>query len=721
MKTNRLLNFILFFMLIALAGLSSYYYQLANRKNLTSVDESTQEVTVSIKSFDELPKDEREKYIKKDEIDSYGNYLTPKSYAENFDIGDMDEPVSEDINELKMQFRTLRAQNKLLYDDNVDLVAKNLEIAQMLNSKNSDTADMEAKDQNIQKKLQIKIDELNRELNETKDQFIKQKHELENKNTEIENDLMEQIKTLKVKLQANNEQNELNLKQNLQHYKETTDRLLKTADEDIAKLKNENERLRSENDLKNSEIERIKVENSAEILNIKNGYSENIDALKNEYDKQKFEYESKISSKQMELEDLKSSNEIQVTKLNKEIINIKNSLNEAKENEKKATSLSEVLSEKFNEQNTTIASLKDDLQRQRDSFTNDISKAYNLYKNDVLSLKSQLDNANSMLNQKENEYQKNIYELKEQNSKKDSELKVKDSNITALNESFLEAKKQLENQSEIVKKNAQNYKILNDKITLLTNQNITISKGYQSRISKLQDELSLAIKSSRELNITLAKKDDDIKILEQKFNKLKNESIATIESQKNENLKLKNENMDLNKYAKLGKSSGVVKSELDVAKKQLSEVIVEKEYFESENENLKKIIQLNFKSEVPKKVVFIASIECDDMAINSDEPTAICRHRVAEFLQRYNSNYIFEVVPIVSRVNFIATSKIAQSLPKDELEKINSYANYGVGRQRAKVAGELIKFEFGDFSRISYSNDITLSKSKQGFIIKVYR
>ena len=219
----------------------------------------------------------------------------------------------------------------------------------------------------------------------------------------------------------------------------------------------------------------------------------------------------------------------------------------------------------------------------------------------------------------------------------------------------------------------------------------------------------------------MVRKDEDIRAWSDKFEKLKNESSSAIQKEKNQNAKLLKQNEELDKYAKLGQNNAEIKGELDTARKRLDEMINEKEYFESENENLKKIIQLNFRSEVPKKVVFIASIECDDMAINSNSPTAICRHRVAEFLQRYNSNYIYEIVPIVSRINFIATSKVAKTLPKDELDKITAYANYGVGKERSKVGGELVRDEFGDFSRISYSNDIILSQNKQGFIIKVYR
>lgn len=47
--------------------------------------------------------------------------------------------------------------------------------------------------------------------------------------------------------------------------------------------------------------------------------------------------------------------------------------------------------------------------------------------------------------------------------------------------------------------------------------------------------------------------------------------------------------------------------------------------------------------------------------------------------------------------------------------------NYGVGKERAMAAAELIKDEFGDFARISFSSEVIVRDVTRGFVIKVYR
>ena len=683
-------------MTATIIGLGGYYYHIAISKGEPAQSaKQDKEIAVAMHSFEELPEAEREKYVKKDELDSFGNYLTPKSYAENFDIGTMDEPLADDIGELKTQIRTLKAQNKLLYDDNVDLVAKNLEIAQMLGLQKEDAKQKELGERS-------KIEELDKRFEDAA---------AENKN------FIERISSLESELEREKKNFDAKIKEKEEKYASDYAALQKSSDENLAELKELSEKLKSENELKNSEIERVKAEVDAQVLSVKNRYEEDVDKLKKLHEKQKFEYENKANEKQTELDRLKSSSDLQISKLEGEMNSLNINLKEAKDAAVAATSKEEKLNELLRDQNITIANLRGELQRQRDGFKKDISKAYELYKNDVTALRIKLEQADADFSSNE----KKLSELTALNDEKDKKLKIKDENLSKTADLLRKANESLQSELENGKKNAQNYKILNDKITALTNANITLAKEYQAKTLKLQTELESAVKSAHDLNLSLVRKDEDIRAWSDKFEKLKNESSSAIQNEKNQNAKLLKQNEELDKYAKLGQNNAEIKGELDTARKRLDEMINEKEYFESENENLKKIIQFNFRSEVPKKVVFIASIECDDMAINSNSPTAICRHRVAEFLQRYNSNYIYEIVPIVSRINFIATSKVAKTLPKDELDKITAYANYGVGKERSKVGGELVRDEFGDFSRISYSNDIILSQNKQGFIIKVYR
>ena len=300
-------------------------------------------------------------------------------------------------------------------------------------------------------------------------------------------------------------------------------------------------------------------------------------------------------------------------------------------------------------------------------------------KNEADKLKNLLENERQEAERNVTELKGKIYELEDQISQKDSSLQSAEAKVAELSESLNIQKELLADEIAASKKNIQNYKILNNKITALVEGNIKAAKENKEQIDAL--------------NKLLAQKDEELSALKKQTQK---------------------DPENTNELAKAG-------TQKNLAKGEIAHIMAKNEELMSENENLKKIIQLNFRAEVPKKVVFIASVECADMSAGSDRPTQVCKNKVSDFLQSYNSNYYFEITPIVSRGNFIATSKAAKAIPQDELEKIDSYANFGIGKERAKVAGEMIKDEFGDFSRISYSNDIVTSEDKQGFIIKVYR
>lgn len=241
-------------------------------------------------------------------------------------------------------------------------------------------------------------------------------------------------------------------------------------------------------------------------------------------------------------------------------------------------------------------------------------------------------------------------------------------------------------------KDMQNYKILNSKITSLTYENNQARQSFENALAQIEQ------KEAR-----IAQLEAEISAIKSENQNLKNES---------ENLKSSLKQRDENSSLKLSDTAG---------KKQILSLLQENEQLVSENEKLKKIIQLNFKSEVPKKLVFISSVRCEDMSVGSVKLTSDCKSRVGRFLQLYSSNYIFEITPIVSRANSIIALKNTDKISKTDLEKIDRYINSGIGKERASIAGGLIKEEFGEFARISYSNDVLTTPDKQGFIIKAYR
>ena len=626
-------------------------------------NQSAKQLAVQVMNVEELPKDELAQ-AKDDKNLTPQNRISPNLIDEkNLDANDTDVPVLGNESELKEQIRVLRAQNKLLYDDNLDLVGKNLEITNQLNEQK---AELEARRKqaagaNDKQRLSA-IDELNKKLAKAQEQNEKNKNLEQNLTS-----LRAEIKNLKAQLEKkqsefdkssaktqNENQNALKrlefqndaLKNEAQTSKAKFENELKTATAEAAKLKNENARLMSEIGLKDSEIKRVSSEFNAQILSLQSSNKNQISSLEKELNAGK----RKITELEVSLE-------------------IANKKAESKDNLKAVN----------DELNTANSELNAKIEKQSQDFEKESQKLLA----QIDALKIELENARQNAISAQNDYQAKIDELVEQSAKKDELLQKSDAKISELNESLIAQKELLADEIAAGKKNIQNYKILNNKITTLVDENLKSNESFKEQINELTNQI--------------AKKDEEIA-------ELKKQAL--------------NEAQNLNQTKEnLAKTS----AQRNLAKGEVAQIMAKNEELMSENENLKKIIQLNFRAEVPKKVVFIASVECTDMSAGSDKPTQTCKNKVSDFLQSYNSNYYFEITPIVSRGNFIATSKVAKTIPQDELEKIDSYANFGIGKERAKVAGELIKDEFGDFSRISYSNDIITSEDKQGFIIKVYR
>ena len=625
------------------------------------------ELAVQIMNVEEAPKNESVSTVGEKNLTNQSQVLSQEKYTRNVDLNDTDAPILGDEAELKEQIRVLRAQNRLLYDDNVDLVDKNLEILNLLSSQKAEleTRRKQAASANDKQRLSM-IDELNKKLAKAQEENEKNKNleqnltslreeikslksELEKKQSELDKSSAktqsENQNTLK-RLEAQNDE----LKNEALTSKAKFESELRAVNEEVAKLKSENARLANELALKDSEIKRIASEYNAQALNAQNLSKNRIAALEKEQDADK----KKISELEASLENA----------------------NKKAESKAKLKAINDEL-------NATNKELVAKLEKEKQGFEKEIEQNEAIYKTELEKLKNQIGNERQETEQNVAELKSKIYELENQISQKDSSLQSAEAKVAELNESLNIQKELLADEIAAGKKNIQNYKILNNKITTLVENNIKTAKENKEQLDALNELLT---QKDAELATLRKQIQDGAKDLSDT-----KENLAKTSTQKN------------------------------IAKGEIAQILTKNEELMSENENLKKIIQLNFKAEVPKKVVFIASVECSDMSAGSDRPTKVCKNKVSDFLQSYNSNYYFEITPIVSRGNFIATSKAAKVIPQEELEKIDSYANFGIGKERAKVAGEMIKDEFGDFSRISYSNDIITSQDKQGFIIKVYR
>lgn len=652
---QTLLNSLSFFILGALVTTSGYFLYLNLQKNSAVKTTEQREVAVQVLSFEELPKDEQAKYVKKEEL----------ANSNSKDSRRLIEQYAQEIDDLEKELRDAQMQS-------------------MQNSRIAATKITALQNEVDILKEQLGKTDANATSSAASNKPIVSKSEFER---------------IRANLQAE----------------------IKSAKAEISKLKDENGKLKDGISLKESEIKRVISEQEAKILKAKNLNQDELDKLALQMDAKKSEFEKIIRQKDDEILAIKKDADSVATKLKDRSSEFEEKFNATSGELKKLSEEYAKFKAENSEQTSHIQNLKAKFEREKESLEKDIVSMSSLYKNEVEKLKTQLQKSVSESAALKNELEAKVKDLSEQNIKKSEQLEVNESNITYLKEQLSEANSKLEEEILNNKKSIQNYKILNDKITLLIQSNIQIDKDAKEQVSIAKKAMQEYKKAADEVDEKIAKKDAQIKALSDEFEAYKQASKSELEAKKEDNAKLTKEGKELKNLADIGKKHVAIKEELDLTKKRLGELLEDSEYLSNENENLRKIIQLNFKSEVPKKVVFIASVECDDMGVGSDKPTITCINKVSEFLQRYNSNYYFEITPIVSQGNFIATSKIAKLVPKNELERINTYANFGIGRERAKTAGNLIRDEFGDFSRISYSSEIITSSTKQGFVIKVYR
>ena len=274
---------------------------------------------------------------------------------------------------------------------------------------------------------------------------------------------------------------------------------------------------------------------------------------------------------------------------------------------------------------------------------------------------------------------------------KDASIKNLENNVTELNAKLTAKQNELEMQRRTLKIDMQNYEILRQQINMLEKKIVDTSlmfmdsnKSGVKNLIALQNELDAARSALNESNKTIQRL-----------------------------------NLKINQLSSSG-SKEQVNAQIVELQKDIEQNLNRQDELENENVNLKTILQATTKPETPTKLVLISSLQCDDMDAK-DKISIMCKNRVSEFLQRFNSNYIYEIIPIVDKRNFVIPSSIAQGIKKDDLGRLNNYVNYGVGKERAMAAAELIKDEFGDFARISFSSEVIVRDVTRGFVIKVYR
>ncbi|MGG7048158.1 MULTISPECIES: hypothetical protein [unclassified Campylobacter] len=633
--------------------------------------------------FSDLPQAEKERYINKDDLYEYGGYITPKSYSENF-------AVSEDNGTSILE---LLSQNKALVADNIDLGEKNLALIEklegikaeleyqksMLNAKNEELLNRQESQhyENIQR--------LTKELNEVQKEGINSISNYEKRIAILENEM--------VKFRLDVDRNQSNEREAFAEF-------IRQSDENQTTLKRQNFELNNDIQAKKLELSTINTELNALKTQLQNQQTEletmqinankSIKDIQDGFVMQKTTLEDELSRKSNKIIDLEN----EIGALKKELnasINLANITKTMFENvEKKSKELDSTLVGLLSE-NLDFNKTKKELELISQNLMSEQNKTKSLNKiiSELSSENKELNGTIEIKNDTIAELMKSVNDLKNIVDIKNTNIRNLEGNATIVKDELISAKSELKKLEKSTKVDARNYEILN------------------LQIAALKKELS---------NF---KKDESVKI---------NESIKELEEQLRKNQALLNENnktiesltLQISKTSKDAMSSAEYYKRIEELTQDIEASLNNQDRLEDENANLRAILQTQTKPEVPKKLVFVEKFECLDMDMQNT-PSQMCKNRLSEFLQRYNSNYIYEIVPIVDEKSFAMPYDAKKMLKKDELNTLNKYVNYGVGKERAMVAASLIRDEFGDFARISISSEIVLRSSSRGFIIKAYR
>ncbi|ASM36914.1 hypothetical protein [Campylobacter sputorum] len=712
--------------------------------------------------FSDLPLSIQKDYINKNDLSEYGDYITPYSYALNFEINSNDGEVVGSNDELKAQIIALRNHNKLLYIDNIDLANKNWEAILRLRDQKKDMENekKEFLDKNLKLLRQAQdqhyknIDELTKRLNDVQLSSMQNSKIYEQKIVELKNKIEIAQKILRDKevefsqklsnITSKEKQNNSSLSQKNSYLLEQLEELksknaqnLELLAKQAKEINKQKLELKQTIDLKDTQINDILSKHTMSIADLEKKNKIDLSDLRTEFEKQKDKFIKDLESKEEEIKNLgkialeeKQSYTNQISGLEDRLAKtlVENKNLKDKSLEKKYLSM-------LREQNLTISNLQNELKKIND-------------KNESLII-----------------------------SNLEERIKLKDNQILSLNQKMDKFKDDNKTTKGIIDKN---YKLLNEKIASLQNEKTSLQNSLNATINKLNDEIknlkeensAKALNSNLALNYGLKtrKYEDKIKTLTQKLNDIKDEKQNSINLKK-ENDKLKAKLENLNKTKKGNFEIEVIKSDKDslalkeknqellsdinklknqllnsekllldvineneklrinrISSTQTSDIIAKYEKslqsikeLEIENGKLRHDILSLDKNSIekiaPKKAVNIDSISCEDLN-SKNQPSVMCKNLVSEFLQKYNSNFSFVVIPINSSSSVKAVS---QKLRNSGISNADKISNYALGYEKAEVGAGLIRDEFGDFSRISYANEIITKPNKQGFVIKVYR
>ncbi len=691
-------------------------------------------------SFSDLPKEIQKKYINRDnfKLNQEETKVDMVFDNEGNPIVDGEENLRNIIKNLQDRISYLENENMVLATDKSEL----LKIVEYEKSKNS-TEQKSLLSNNLEK------------INEAEKQHYQNISEL----TRKINDLHKENIDLSQKLNQKEES-----------YKNSIEAMKKQIDEEKKALSD-----------REKEMDSMYQEKVASINGLSKSKQQQINELQN---KLKSQYSSsvvklgkkdqRISLLQNKINDLMIEKNSILTKNSQEIMKLE------REHSKKLQEFNKIVKNSTHESDLIKEEYKKTSERVKKKYTNllktktdEIDKLKQKLEKERQNSVMILSNSEQAIMEKEKMLDKRVTTIKEQNRVKVEELKRKIADLENELKSVENSKKivslELKNKEKKIlldndkilqlqdkikmfeykkrnidtevntlvlkneKKHNKNYKILNEKIALLELEAKSIidnNKKVLSTLSNEKIELIDKLNSAREEN---TKKENEI-------DKLK-KNIELIEKKKDE-LELSEQD----KLSSIRKSFDNLKATVSLKEKeyvnaiyQLKSLLKEKEdklklrekdklklgKYIREITALKKTIKKLDSNKRSSKLKQLGKVECSDMVSGNFKISPTCKAKVDKFLSKYNDTYYFEVIPIVGTGGFASLNKVQRDkrlgIPDSEIKRLTRLSNIGLGRDRAKEGGWLIREKFGDNVNISYTVYSIKSKDKRGFVIRVYR
>lgn len=454
--------------------------------------------------FENLPKNEQEKYILKSDLEHFSKYIAVSS--DEIDINA--EPISGDEEELKDKILNLRATSQQLFADNVELTNKNLELLYKIkNLENMSNLDKNTDNlgdfKKIQDELKDKISEQNERISELEKNNVQNVNLYEQQIVDLQNkiDLLESsdissqsetaqmIKNERAKFAPISEENKL-LKFQVQTLKNNLNSVYVDLNKQIQNKDTQNADLRNEIYQKDKQISDLLVSHTNEIVNIQNQNSSTISKFEQELNSLKKQNQQNIDEKNQQISELKSQISALLKVQNSDNSDIQNAKNTQKDiDEKKFAHLEEIYKKQILEQNQTIAELNGKILALKSEFDNEIktknanfAKALDDFKKRAINIEN---------NATKTKFQDEINKL-------NSDLK---NSQNALNLANLELNKLKNPDNKTIK----NYEILEEKITNLNAEIFNLKEQIIKQNATHKDEIQ-KINSKRQTELDEQKK-----------------------------------------------------------------------------------------------------------------------------------------------------------------------------------------------------------------------